>query len=156
MASDFATQPFTFKIDLVFNFEMKDKVQSDARENGKFWKRLAQHLMKWPTSTQNMKVIDRFIDLLTRLSWAARNHSLFHFCVVKIIHFLVCFVFSFIKSLNYIRCVMLQNHWPHVVQTAMERRTCVIFNVFDRWRGHVINRILHSWSVNMKFMKLVV
>ena len=24
---------------------------------------------------------------------------------------------------------MLQNHWPHVVQTAMERRTCVIFNV---------------------------
>ena len=26
MASDFATQPFTFKNDLAFNFEMKDKV----------------------------------------------------------------------------------------------------------------------------------
>ena len=35
MASDIATQPFTFKIDLAFNFEMKDKVQIDARENGK-------------------------------------------------------------------------------------------------------------------------
>ena len=35
MASDFATQPFTFKIDLAFNFEMEDKVQIDARENGK-------------------------------------------------------------------------------------------------------------------------
>ena len=68
MASDFGTQPFTFKIDLAFNFEMKDKVQTDARENGKSWKRLAQHLVKWPKSTQNMKVIDRFIDLLTRLS----------------------------------------------------------------------------------------
>ena len=79
MASDFATQPFTFKIDLAFNFEMKDKVQIDARENGKTWKRLAQHLVKWPKSTQNMKVIDRFIDLLTRLSWAARNHSLSFF-----------------------------------------------------------------------------
>ena len=30
MASDFATQPFTFKIDLAFNFEMKDKVQINA------------------------------------------------------------------------------------------------------------------------------
>ena len=86
MAFDFATKPFTFKIDLAFNFEMKDKVQIDARENGKSWKRLAQH----------------------------------------------------------------------VGQTAMEHRTCIIFNVFDRWRGHVINRILHSWSINMKFMKLVV
>ena len=76
MASDFAMQPFTFKIDLVFNFEMKDKVQIDARENGKSWKRLAWHLVKWPECTQNMKVIDRFIDLLTRLSWAARNHLL--------------------------------------------------------------------------------
>ena len=35
MASDFATPPFTFKIDLAFNFEMKDKVQIDARKNGK-------------------------------------------------------------------------------------------------------------------------
>ena len=35
MASDFATQPFTFKIDLTFNFEMKHKVKIDARENGK-------------------------------------------------------------------------------------------------------------------------
>ena len=75
---------------------------------------------------------------------------------MKITYVLVCFVFSFIKSLNYIGCVMLQKHCPHVVQTAMERRICVIFNVFDRWRGHVINRILHLWSVNMKFMKLVV
>ena len=33
---------------------------------------------------------------------------------------------------------MLQNYWPHVVQTTMERRTCVIFNVFDCWKGHVI------------------
>ena len=38
MASDFATQPFTFKINLAFNFEMKDKVQIDARENGKLKK----------------------------------------------------------------------------------------------------------------------
>ena len=38
MASDFATQPFIFKIDLAFNFEMKDKAQIDARENGKSWK----------------------------------------------------------------------------------------------------------------------
>ena len=30
-----ATQPFTFKIDLAFNFEMKDTVQIDARENAK-------------------------------------------------------------------------------------------------------------------------
>ena len=73
MALDFATQTFTFKIDLAFNFEMKGEVQIDARENGKSWKRLAQHLVKWPKSTQNMKVIDRFIDLLTRLSWAAQN-----------------------------------------------------------------------------------
>ena len=79
MASDIATQPFTFKIDLAFNFEMKDKVQIDARENGKSWKRLPQHLVKWPKSTQNMKVIDRFIDLLTRLNWAARNHLLSRF-----------------------------------------------------------------------------
>ena len=79
MASDFATQPFTFKIDLAFNFEKKDKVQIDARENGKPWKRLAQHLVKWLKSTQNMKVIDRFIDLLTRLSWAAWNHLLSFF-----------------------------------------------------------------------------
>ena len=75
MASDFAMQPFTFKIDVAFNFEMKDKVQIDARENGKSWKRLAQHLMKWPKSTQDMKII----DLLTRLSWAARNHLLSFF-----------------------------------------------------------------------------
>ena len=80
MASDFATQPFTFKIDLVFNFEMKDKVQIDARENGNSWKRLAQQLVKWHKSTQNTKVIDRFIDLLTRLSWAARNQLLSFFC----------------------------------------------------------------------------
>ena len=33
MASYFATQPFTFKIDLAFNFEMKDKVQSEKMEN---------------------------------------------------------------------------------------------------------------------------
>ena len=79
MASDFATQPFTFKIDRGFNLEIKDKVQIDARENGKSWKRLAQHLMKWPKSTQNMKVIDRFIGLLTRLSWAALNHLLSFF-----------------------------------------------------------------------------
>ena len=79
MASNFATQPFTFKIDFAFHFEMKDKVQIDARENGKSWKRLAQHLVKWPKSIQNMKVIDRFIDLLTRLSWAARNHLLSFF-----------------------------------------------------------------------------
>ena len=79
MASDFATQPFTFKIGLAFNFEMEDKVQIDARENGKSWKRSAQHLVKWPKSIQNMKVIDRFIDLLTRLSWAARNHLLSFF-----------------------------------------------------------------------------
>ena len=34
----------------------------------------------------------------------------------------------------------------------MERRTRVIFNVFFfyRWRGHVINIILRSWSVNIK------
>ena len=38
MAPDFATQPFTLKIDLAFNFEMKDKVQIDARENEKSWK----------------------------------------------------------------------------------------------------------------------
>ena len=79
MASDFATQPFTFKIDLAFNFEMTDKVKIDARENGKSWKRLAQHLVKWPKSTQNMKVLDRFIDLLTRLSWAAQNQLLSFF-----------------------------------------------------------------------------
>ena len=79
MASDFATQAFTFKIDRAFNFEMKDKVQIDARENGKSWKRLAQHLVKWPERTQNMKVIDRFIELLTRLSWAALNHLLSFF-----------------------------------------------------------------------------
>ena len=51
---------------------------------------------------------------------------------------------------------VLQKYCPHVVQKAMERRTCVISDVFDRCRGHVINRILHLWSVNMKFMKLVV
>ena len=80
MASDFATQSFTFKIDLAFNFEMKDKVQIDANwENGKSWKRLAQHLLKWPKSTHNVKIIDRFIDLLTRLSWAARDHLLSFF-----------------------------------------------------------------------------
>ena len=47
---------------------MNDKVQIDARENGKSWKRLAQHLVIWPISTQNMNVIDQLIDLLTRLS----------------------------------------------------------------------------------------
>ena len=36
----------------------------------------------------------------------------------------------------------------------MERRTCVIFNVFDRWKDHVINRILHSWSVNISTSKI--
>ena len=77
MASDFATQPFTFKIGLPFNFEIKDKVQIDARENGKSWKGLAQHLVKWPKSTQNMKVTDRFTEFLTRLGWAAWNHLLF-------------------------------------------------------------------------------
>ena len=41
MASDFAMQPFTFKIDLLFNFEMKDKVQIDARENGKILKKIS-------------------------------------------------------------------------------------------------------------------
>ena len=79
MASDFATQSFTLKIDLVFNFEIKDKAQIDARENGKSWKRLAQHLVKRPKITQNLKVIDRFIDILTCLSWAARNHLLSFF-----------------------------------------------------------------------------
>ena len=35
MASDFSDATFTFKIGLAFNFEMNDKVQMDARENGK-------------------------------------------------------------------------------------------------------------------------
>ena len=48
---------------------MNDKVQIDATENGKSLKRLVQHLVIWPKSTENMKVIDsRFSDLLTRLS----------------------------------------------------------------------------------------
>ena len=56
MASDFGDATFTFKINPAFNFEMKDiKVQIDAREKGKSWKRLAQHLVVWPKSTQNVK-----------------------------------------------------------------------------------------------------
>ena len=69
MASDFGDATVHFQIDLAFNFEMNVKVQIDARENGKSLKRLAQHLVIWPKSTQNMKVIDpRYSDLLTRMS----------------------------------------------------------------------------------------
>ena len=74
MASDFATQPFTFKIGLAFNFEMKDKVQIDTRENGKSWKRLAHRQLKWPKSTQNMKVIDRFMTYW--LAWVERHGTI--------------------------------------------------------------------------------
>ena len=35
MVSDFGDTTLPFKIDPVFNFEMKDKVQTDAREKGK-------------------------------------------------------------------------------------------------------------------------
>ena len=69
MASDFGEATFHFQIDLAFNFEMNVKVQIDARESGQSLKRLAQHLVIWPKSTQDMKFIDlRFSDLLTRLS----------------------------------------------------------------------------------------
>ena len=95
-----------------------------------------------------LRFTDRFIDLLTRLSgteWIVsffrmnfkwkfkhfKSKSTFLFpswvCIVKITHFLVCFVKNL---LNYMRCVMLQNQWPQFVQTAMESRNCLIFNVF--------------------------
>ena len=32
---------------------------------------------------------------------------------------------------------------------------CIFCAFFYRRKGHVINRILHSWSFNMKFMKLL-
>ena len=57
MATDFGNATCTFKIGPVFNFEMSDKVQIDARENGISWRGLAQHLVIWPKSTQNMKGI---------------------------------------------------------------------------------------------------
>ena len=44
---------------------MNDKVQIDAREKGKSWKRLAQHLVIWPKSTQSMKGIPQIHDRLT-------------------------------------------------------------------------------------------
>ena len=40
MVSDFGDTNFTFKIDLAFNFEMNDKVQIDAKENGKILKKI--------------------------------------------------------------------------------------------------------------------
>ena len=57
MASNFGDATFTFKIYPVFNFEINDKEQTDAREKGKSWKRLAQHLVIGLKSTQNMKGI---------------------------------------------------------------------------------------------------
>ena len=43
MASDFGDATFTFKIHPVFNFEMNDKVQIDAREKGKSWKKIRKN-----------------------------------------------------------------------------------------------------------------
>ena len=136
---------------------MIDKVQIDAREKRKSWIRLAQRLVILPKSTQSMKGnSDHSPSLTCWFAWAAQNRLLsffFFFCfflinfkwnlkhlksisysfcrlyVVKITHFLVYSFFYFKTSFNYIRFVMLQNHWPHVVHTAMESRACVILNV---------------------------
>ena len=51
---------------------MQEKMQNPE-------KRLVQHQVIRPKSIQNMKAIDRFNDLLTRLSWAAQNHLLSFF-----------------------------------------------------------------------------
>ena len=152
-------------------FEMKNKVQIDARVKGQSWK-----TWWFDLNVHEHEGDSRFIDLLTRLSstepvvvvfrmnfkWnfkPLKSKSIFVHVLWKSHIFL--FVSFFMKkkkkkSLNYIRCVMLQNQWPQFVQTAMESRTFLIFNVFDRWWSRMINRILHSWSFDMKFRKLVV
>ena len=73
MASDFGDATFPFKIDPAFNFEMNDKVQIDASAKGKSWKRLAQHLVIWPKSTQSMKGFHQIHWPIHWLAWAAQN-----------------------------------------------------------------------------------
>ena len=86
----------------------------------------------------------------------SKSTLLFPFLYCENHTFSCLFRFLFKKSLNYICYVMLQNQWPQFVQTTMESRTFLIFSVFDHWWGHVIKGSLHSWSVNIKSMKLVV
>ena len=99
--------------------------------------------------------MDLWPSALTKIPWNTVSHLSLSYDVAVIKWITSCHKNRLTTGVIILSCVYLTSLTTSVSTMRFVIEIMLIFKAIkSHFKGHVINRILHSWSFHMKFMKL--